>query len=121
MTIFTRSQSLSVNKTNQENEENKRVQIKQELNVERKKLMKKNKKQNILLSKITLELSKMELEIQKEGIELIEIEDVVKVNIELEVNIDFDEASIAFMKNKRSLGNGQFKYDSENSSVLTMS
>jgi hypothetical protein len=29
---------------------------------------------------------------------------------ELEVNINFDEASLAWRKNKRRLGNGQFKY-----------
>ena len=29
---------------------------------------------------------------------------------ELEVNIDFDESSTAWRKNKRSIGNGEFRY-----------
>jgi hypothetical protein len=114
MTIITRSQY----KTNHESEEKQRVQIKKKLNIERNKLMKKIKKQNMLLSKIGLEICEnyqIIKKIKKENRELINIENVVRennqlTNIELEVNIDFDVASTAWRENKRSIGNGQYKY-----------
>jgi uncharacterized protein involved in outer membrane biogenesis len=37
-------------------------------------------------------------------------ENVKTINIELEVNIDFDESSKEWRKNKHCIGNGQFKY-----------
>lgn len=38
------------------------------------------------------------------------LEKTINVSIELEVNIDFDDSSREWRKNKRSIGNGQFKY-----------
>ena len=49
----------------------------------------------------------------EEAIEVVEIispTQNMRLNIELEVNIDFDESSKEWRKNKRCIGNGQFKY-----------
>lgn len=37
-------------------------------------------------------------------------ETILEQKIELEVNIDFDEASKAWKENKKSMGNGTYKY-----------
>lgn len=73
----------------------------------------RSQKQNHLKNEEMKKIVKMKEEIDKIDKTEKQIDNVEEesfTNIELEVSIDFDEASREWRKNKKNIGNGQFKY-----------